>query len=713
MGGLIYRTAALCGLMRNKLLALILAILFSSQAFAGKIDLPKDSDGWTIFTPSSDTRIVYIDTIANGASDTTCVAYDHDDALIGADPFAPTGAITRCATYAKAKTLTTTGNPDWILYKRGEIFREIYPQGSFRSGRSETEPSLVSAYGASGALPSIRTPISPADQTAYFWASSFGSLNYWAWANLEYYIDYVDPDADAYGGRPYCGYGYSDVCNDDPAGKLGLQTAFIYTNTGYTKHSWLWEGIKFRHVTFNVQTSESAATVTDLTLRRCSFTDAWKATAAVQGIFDGLLFEENVLDHNGWFNMTYPESITADRTRNHNLYITPGDNSSFLNNISSRASNMAYKIPCETGCDNLAVTNNLAVNSNLGMGLASNRGDIDYRFSNGSVTYNVFANIGDDNISKQGPKWVMHADGMDDVDISYNLEVDTSTATNGYRSFLFWAGTGVLEGWSNDYYRNRNVTIHNNIWAHLGADTSEPIYYSNDIMFTNVTFSNNIFDMRNSSPAGFFFFDVDNGTLTETDTLWSGNTYSRANTLSFKWPTNTSTSLTEAQWVTQEDATASFSVPTYPDSTRTLKTYMSAQGEDATLDAFYEKIRAQDRYNWDTTYTATAINDWIRAGYFSDLTPVECDSAHRYLCTVDNCETTGEGYWRDDFCYATEEVTEATCTDGVMNGDETGIDCGGSCPDACEVVIPTTSSSGAVYGAGYSRYGGYMILQED
>ncbi len=32
-----------------------------------------------------------------------------------------------------------------------------------------------------------------------------------------------------------------------------------------------------------------------------------------------------------------------------------------------------------------------------------------------------------------------------------------------------------------------------------------------------------------------------------------------------------------------------------------------------------------------------------------------------------------------------------TCSDGIQNGDETGIDCGGSCPDAClSQVIPVT-----------------------
>lgn len=35
----------------------------------------------------------------------------------------------------------------------------------------------------------------------------------------------------------------------------------------------------------------------------------------------------------------------------------------------------------------------------------------------------------------------------------------------------------------------------------------------------------------------------------------------------------------------------------------------------------------------------------------------------------------------DDFC-----VPVPTCSDGVMNGDETGIDCGGSCPNDCPVI---------------------------
>ncbi len=41
-----------------------------------------------------------------------------------------------------------------------------------------------------------------------------------------------------------------------------------------------------------------------------------------------------------------------------------------------------------------------------------------------------------------------------------------------------------------------------------------------------------------------------------------------------------------------------------------------------------------------------------------------------------------------------EPIAMATCTDGVMNGDETGIDCGGAC-DACEEPMMSTDFSGS------------------
>ncbi len=43
----------------------------------------------------------------------------------------------------------------------------------------------------------------------------------------------------------------------------------------------------------------------------------------------------------------------------------------------------------------------------------------------------------------------------------------------------------------------------------------------------------------------------------------------------------------------------------------------------------------------------------------------------------------------NQFLYILETEPTPTCSDGIQNGDETGVDCGGSCPDACPVVTCT------------------------
>jgi hypothetical protein len=58
-------------------------------------------------------------------------------------------------------------------------------------------------------------------------------------------------------------------------------------------------------------------------------------------------------------------------------------------------------------------------------------------------------------------------------------------------------------------------------------------------------------------------------------------------------------------------------------------------------------------------------------------------------------------------CEPCEDATAPTCSDGVMNGDEEGVDCGGSCPNACpdetevsvseNITEDTTWSADAIY----------------
>ena len=55
----------------------------------------------------------------------------------------------------------------------------------------------------------------------------------------------------------------------------------------------------------------------------------------------------------------------------------------------------------------------------------------------------------------------------------------------------------------------------------------------------------------------------------------------------------------------------------------------------------------------------------------------------------------GGGWWRFKM---QKQGVMPTCTDGIMNGDETGVDCGGSCPNAClaQINLPVTFEGNSV-----------------
>ncbi|MGD9186974.1 MAG: hypothetical protein PVI89_02120, partial [Desulfobacteraceae bacterium] len=141
---------------RLNLLGLVstwMILLASASAVAAPIDLPEDSNGWTIFSPSADSRICYVS--ADGDNQNALV-YSPSDAAIGDDPFNPAGAIVAFSTYAEAYANTREGYPDWILLKRGDVF-EFVIGSDIRSGREPDEPFFVGAYGSSGLCPLVKT----------------------------------------------------------------------------------------------------------------------------------------------------------------------------------------------------------------------------------------------------------------------------------------------------------------------------------------------------------------------------------------------------------------------------------------------------------------------------------------------------------------------------------------------------------------------------
>src|SRR6516164_3717349 len=140
---------AVCELMAISRPAAFLAALISLSCLLGVATptstwaqtasgLPLDANGWTIFTPSSDTRIIYV-------SDST----GNDSTGVIGDSTHP------YKTLAQGMSLLRNGYPDWLLLKKGDTWTNQALSNINVSGRSATEPMLFSSYGT-GAQPLIQ-----------------------------------------------------------------------------------------------------------------------------------------------------------------------------------------------------------------------------------------------------------------------------------------------------------------------------------------------------------------------------------------------------------------------------------------------------------------------------------------------------------------------------------------------------------------------------
>src|SRR4051812_3980961 len=85
------------------------------------LSVSQDSNGWTVVTPSADTRIIYVSSSQGN---------DANDGLSAATPV-------KTLVRGTAIMRTRTGFPDWLLLKRGDVFKEGIGLSNWKSaGRS-------------------------------------------------------------------------------------------------------------------------------------------------------------------------------------------------------------------------------------------------------------------------------------------------------------------------------------------------------------------------------------------------------------------------------------------------------------------------------------------------------------------------------------------------------------------------------------------------
>ena len=359
-------------LLIRRIALLLICVKLTSVAGLAQSGLSPDEEGWTIFVPSADSRIIYVDS-ANG-SDAQAVTYSPASSEIGTNPFEPNGPIKPFQTIAAARAHLRADFPDWLLLRRGGIWNEGL--GTPSSGRSSSERKLIAWYGGEGAMPLIRTGSTKIMQ------ANFG-LSFVAFVGLDFHAHTRDPA--------------NTVDYQGPAGEDGF---FVY-NPSTASQSILWEGCRVRSYENGFNLQSTGADPSDIVIRRCVVLDSYNEGGHSQGLFTAhykLRLEESIFDHNGWLvKGTGNNSKTggAATVFNHNTYCSSPKEHIFRGNIFLRPSSIGNKWRSDSpgsGSD-IVVDDNFYAEGELGVSLGDNT-DEPARFLRSVVTNNVFMHIG-------------------------------------------------------------------------------------------------------------------------------------------------------------------------------------------------------------------------------------------------------------------------------------------------------------------------------
>lgn len=555
----------------------------SESMLHGEGLLTMGDDGWTVFEPSVDSRIMYVSEAGN---DSTAQVYGAEDF---ADPFDPSGELA-FSTYAGALASVRNGYPDWILFRRGDSFTaQIDP----RPGRGASEYSIVGSYGLSGGLPILK-PTSPSAGAALF---NSKALEYSAVINIDFYHDSRDPTSASYVGIE---------------GTIGFR---IYSGSSGIVSSFMFEGCKFRFFINNEIQMIGSGSIHDVVIRRTSVTDNYAGSGGhSQGMFaanlQGILLEENVFDHNGWYSQA-PGSPGTATIYNHNTYFENCHNVTYHRNVFLRPSSIHNKFTANDGfasSTNITLSGNLYVDGEVGLSLGGNVA-APYRWHNMSVMDNVLIEIGRSRPTNRTLAW-----GIDVVDWqggvvrnNYILYNTTSGVDYAYGINLTGVSSGVIVENNVVYNLNGiNEGTHSSGFR-FGTNSSTPPEGSP--YFDNVVLQNNQIVQPNHS---FYMVASDQPMNVLSDITFNSNLYHSANEASAFRVAGVNYSL--SQWSSQTGDTSTFGPDPFS-SPRTIEGYMVNVGTGISIDDFITACRSQSRHSWDNRYMAVTVNEWIKLGF--------------------------------------------------------------------------------------------------
>lgn len=552
----------------------------------------QDDAGWSVLSPSADSRLIYID--ATGGDDASATPYAPGAPEIGADPQAPAGAVRAYKTLAAATAALREDEPDWLLLKAGEVWTESL---RVKRGRSSSERAVVCAYGT-GARPELRTGGGRGIANTSLVNIVITGIKFWAHTR-----DTEGPHFTDYNGNA----GFNLMCS--PAGDPRQVRDVLI------------EDCVFRAYTNNVisgqrrpgRSTTDNLPVTRFVLRRSLISGNYSLTGHAQGLYhsgDGqaaqpsVLLQENTFDHNGW-RIQSPGGATdkADGRAtmyNHNTYFSGANGVIFEKNLFLRGSSMGNKWTSNHGEGSakvIVIDNNLYVEGEIGISIGGNKPG-PRRFQHVSIRNNVFSDIGRARPTNRYFSWGIDAQDWKDGDITANLFIHQRLGTiNDTYAMLVQAPTAT-----------ESIIIADNVVANLHAGSNEPLVrLQSGERTSGVLVENNRIHAASPAPlvrvtaGGYLFLGANRYVAIAGEAPRFEVNDTSANLAGWKRATG--------------DIGATSKAPAVTDPTRDVESYMAHLGKGTTFQHFLDAVHDQSKARWSPALTAPVINNWLREGF--------------------------------------------------------------------------------------------------
>jgi hypothetical protein len=511
-------------------------------------------DGWTNFTPSADTRAVYVSASLGS------------DANDGYSPNRPVASI------ARGYEQLRNGKPDWLLLRTGDVWHEQFPKWRL-SGRSEQEPILIGSYG-----PREKPLILAGSGTGF---KTGPGVSHLAITGIHLY---------AHTRNPYDPGAYLGTAGGDGIDILG------------DVHDLLIEDVTVQYFTKNLVLHEASGRMSDVTVRRSVFADAYNGSGAYINGVDNIAFQENVFDHNGWNERVDIPSQRID----HNLYFSY-DNTGVIVEGNVITDGGMLGLQARAGGiirNNLFVRNPIGMNFGMAGGATAVAGGV-----SGEISGNIF--LGGRDVRGSARGWAIEIGNtrpgggtiVRDNIIAHDM-------MNEFAAIQLNAATNVSNADQTVGLNDLRI-IGNTVYGWYAALATTSRFEPGGAglnAYSGVTVKDNDFQQLTSerylSHRTTFRFDLER---------FEGNRYDSTNkNATFL---NGSTEMSWSDWNKYIEPMSTREEVEYFAPDRSMESYSAALGNLPKVGAFMTQVREQSRRYWRPEYATAAIVQYLRDGF--------------------------------------------------------------------------------------------------